>query len=193
MSRKRRHNASVLAHRASPHLDAHERSVRSSWDYRRREPADLREAVRMVRRAYADEVPESLHYGPDVVGEGGTPRFTNQAENYLFGKPTPSPRLDPETHLPDAVDWYPSPFRAALYAMENAPDSASRRRAAIVRHVTIGQLSPYQAALEEKAHPDDARLVAENALRCFLRSMSDMRVHPAVRDPDLAPRETTAA
>jgi hypothetical protein len=193
VSRKRRHNASVLAHRSSPHLEAHEQSVRSSWDYRRREPANLREAVHQVRKAYADEVPESLHYGPDVVGDGGTPRFTDRAENYLFGKADPNPRLDPETHLPDAVDWYPSPFRAALDRMEHAIDSASRRRAAIVRHVTIGQMSPVEAAIAEKAHPDDARLVAENALRCFLRDMTDMRVHPAVRDPDLAPQETTAA
>jgi hypothetical protein len=78
-------NAEALMRRSAPYTAASDTSFRVSWDFHRREPADLREAVRMARRAYADEIPQTLHEGPDSIGEGGTPRMTAKAEGYIFG------------------------------------------------------------------------------------------------------------
>jgi hypothetical protein len=78
-------NAEALARRGLPYSAASGASFRVQWDWHRREPRDLREAVRMVRKAYADEVPTKLHDGPDAIGPDGTPRMTARAEGYIFG------------------------------------------------------------------------------------------------------------
>jgi hypothetical protein len=178
-------NAEALDRRDRPYAVVTEASRAVAWDYRRRAPLDLRDAVRRARRAYADEVPAKLHDGPDAIGEDGTPRMTARAVAYIFGAPDSSDmRFDPETHLPDAISFYHSPFRATLATLERG-DHAERRRARIVAHITIGQRGPTEAAIAEGAHPLDAKLVAFDALASFLRSMSDVRVHASSRTPSV--------
>ena len=197
-------NALALERRGRTYADANAASITLSWDWRKREPRDLREAVRMVRQAYADEVPAKMHNSE--LADDGTPRMTPQAEGYIFGNPTRTDaggraqcvvdcRFHPdnvfgdlseggrhhEPHCPAHPDnrpllsYYLTPFRATLADMERG-DPQCQRRAAIVRHVTIGSQGPQEAAIAEKAHPFDAKLVAEDALRAFIRRLSDVRV-----------------
>jgi hypothetical protein len=169
-------------------------SFRIQWDMHRREPRDLRDAVRMARKAYVDEVPDKLHDA--AIGDDGTPRMTRKAEGYIFGHAqsddAPKGKCDcklvQDEHFAHAVDcpahpqnrplvgYYHAPFRACLDAMAHG-DASSRRRAAIVSHVTIGSQKPGEAAIAEGAHPLDAKLVAWDALCSFLRSMTDLRLH----------------
>lgn len=170
-------NAEALLRRPTPYIDPHEASVRQAWDYRAREPANLREAVRMVRRAYADEVPGKLHEGPHSIGEGGTPKMTNRAEGYLFGSPSLSDaRRNPETGEWDALSYFHSPFRAALDNLAHG-DEAERKRGAIVQHVTIGGQGPAEAAIKEGVPSWCAKLVAAEVLSAFLRNLSDVKLN----------------
>lgn len=165
-------NAEALARRDAGYAVPHEVSLARSWDFRRREPTDLREAVRMVRRAYADEVPARLHEGPDSIGPDGTPKMTARAEGYIFGSPQGSDRSDPD----QLVSFYHSPFRARLSQLERG-DETERKHAALVAHVTIGGQGPREAAIAEGVPPWCARIVAEDAIRAFLRSISDLKLH----------------
>lgn len=170
-------NAEALARRGAPFSAPSEASFRVAWDYRQREPADLREAVRAVRAAYADEVPTKLHEGCDSIGEGGTPKMTPRAEGYLFGSPgSDDAARNPETGERDAVGYFHSPFRARLDEMTRG-DEASRKRAAIVAHITIGSQGPVTAAIAEGVPSWCAKLVAEDAIRAFLRRLTDIRIH----------------
>lgn len=162
-------NAEALARRGTPYSAASGVSFTVQWDWHKREPKDLREAVRLCRKAYVDEVPTRLH--EHQIGEGGTPQMTSEAVRYLD---SPGASDAPRGERP-LVSHYLTPFRAALDRLDKGSPS-ERRRAAIVRHVTIGSQSPVQAAVAERAHPFDAKLVAEDALRSFLRTMSDLRI-----------------
>lgn len=197
-------NAEALARRSAPYTEAHQGSMTFAWDWQKREPANLRDAVRACRRAYADEVPYRLTEGPDSIGDDGTPRFSSQAESYIFGSPT---RTDAgfvagcscghgtgnaNHHAEDCpsnprnrplVSFYVSPFRATLANMERGPEPEAKR-AAIVRHVTIGSQGPQEAAIAEGVPAWCAKTIAEDALRSFLRRLTDIRVD--------APRETAA-
>ena len=169
-------NAEALARRSAPWGSDNHATVSVAWDYRRREPTDLRDAVRQARRAYADEIPTKLHDGPDAIGPDGTPRFAARAEGYIFGSPTSSDaKRDPETGEWDAVSYYHAPFRATLERFRSG-DACRQRQGRIVEHITIGQQGASAAATAEGAHPLDANHVAELALRQFLRSLSDMKV-----------------
>lgn len=180
-------NAEALARRGAPYTAASETSLRVQWDWHRREPADLREATRMARKAYADEVPERLHDGPSAIGEDGTPRMSARAVGYIFGSEFGDDATrDPETGERDLVGWYYAPFRAHLAALYGSHDKhpedyictdATHRRAAIVRHVTLGSQGPMQAAIIEGVPSWCAKLVAEDALRSFLRGLTDLRLH----------------
>lgn len=174
-------NAEALARRGAPYAGSSDASFRQAWDWRRREPVNLREAVRMVRRAYADEVPAKLHEGPDSIGEGGTPKMTARAEGYIFGSPRGSDvRHDPETGQPDLISYYHSPFRARLDELAHGDDT-QRLIAQIVSHVTIGGRGPKEAAIEEGVLGACAHWVAEAAIRAFLRGITDLKLH--VREP----------
>jgi len=142
-----------------------------SYDYHRREPETLREAVHRIQRAYADEVPTKLHDAQ--IGDDGTPKMTARAEGYIFGNASADDAPKGEAPL---VAYYLTPFRATLATMEGA-DEASRRRARIVQHITFGGMRPVEAALTEGAHRLDAKLVVFDALCSFLRSMTDMKVN----------------
>lgn len=187
-------NAEALARRSAPHTEASGESFRVRWDWHRREPADLREAVRLARRAYADEVPDKLHNGRNsgtpALAEDGSPRMTAKAEGYIFGPPgADDAARDPETGQRDLVGYHYTPFRATLERMEHG-DEPSRKRAAIVTHVTMGSQGPMQAAIAEGVPSWCAKVVAEDALRSFLRSMTDLRLH---LPPEGAIAEATAA
>jgi hypothetical protein len=55
--------------------------------------------------------------------------------------------------------------------------NAEHRRAAVVSHVSIGSQGPVEAAMAEGVPAWCAKVVAEDALRSFLRSMTDLRLH----------------
>ena len=185
-------NAEALARRDSPYTGQHAASTSVAWDYRRRQPDDLRSAERAVRQAYADEVPTKLHEGYDSIGEGGTPKMTARAEGYLFGSPTSDDAgRDAETGQRDVVGYYHAPFRAALWHMAHSSREAHRRHAAIVSHVTIGQQSGVAAAIAEGVPSWCAGTVAMAALRAFLSQMSSLTVHTNTGVP--VAETTTAA
>lgn len=162
-------NAEALANRGRTYAGQYDASVKWAYDYHRREPRDLREATRIVRAAYADEVPLKLH--DHQIGEGGTPQMTAAAVRYLD---SPGATDAPPGERP-LVSHYLTPFRAALTRLENGSPS-ERRRARIVRHVTVGAMSPAEAARAERAHPDDAKDVAWLVLSAFIRTLSDLRI-----------------
>jgi len=170
-------NADALARRAAPYASESASSFRVAWDFRSREPADLRECVRMIRRAYSDEVPSRIHEGYDSIGIDGTPKWTTKAEGYIFGSPSgDDSRRNPETGERDVVGYFHSPFRATLDNMAHG-DESSRRLGRIVAHVAIGSQGPVDAAISEGAHPLDAKDTAERALRACLRNLSAIRLH----------------
>jgi hypothetical protein len=190
-------NADALARRGRTYADANAASWSLSMDYHKRQPRDLRDAVRMCRRAYADEIPTRMHN--QDLADDGTPRMTPQAEAFIFGSPTwtdagrseacscGKPERDVRgivmaIHARDcpalgnhAEAFYLTPFRATLATMERASEPESRR-AAIVGHVTIGSQGPKEAAIAEGVPSWCAATVAEDALRSFLRRLSDVRV-----------------
>jgi hypothetical protein len=131
----------------------------------------------MVRAAYSSEVPSKLHDGPDVIGPDGTPRMTARAEGYIFG----NGRAD-DAENGDMIGYYHAPFRARLAEMSSG-DERERKRAAIVSHVSIGSQPPVEAAISEGVPAWCAKLVAEDALRFFLHSMSDLRLHLPSTEP----------
>lgn len=170
-------NAEALARRGMPYATTNAESLRFAWDYRQRQPRDLREAVRAVRRAYQDEVPVRLHEGPDDIGEDGTPKWAPRAEGYVFGPSTADDGgRDAETGERDPVAWYRTPFRATMDRMGHAQDEARRHHAAIVAHVTIGGQEARDAAITEGVPTWCAGLVAETAIRSFLANLSDLKV-----------------
>jgi hypothetical protein len=189
-------NAEALVRRSAPYSEAHRMSVSVAYDWTKRQPESLRDAVRMVRRAYADEVPTRLTEGPGSIGDDGAPRFAPEATSYIFGNAqqtdagrprcicAESRRLIPGPHAgecpadPDnqpIMSYYLAPFRATLDLMARG-DEPNRKRAAIVSHITIGSQGPQEAAIAEDVPMWCAKLVALDALTSFLRRLSDVRV-----------------
>lgn len=197
-------NADALANRGRTYADPNAASFRIQWDWNRREPKNLREAVHMVRKAYQDEVPTAIHEGPDSIGEGGTPKYRETFLRYM-DSPTAtdagravcatSCRFHPdnvfgalsdggrnhESHCPahpsnrPLVAYHLTPFRATLSDMERGP-SGTAKRAEIVRRITIGSQGPKEAAIAAGVPDWCAGLVAEDSLRAFLRRHSDLRL-----------------
>lgn len=169
-------NAEALVRRSSPYTAASEASFRVAWDITKREPDSLREAVRLVRKAYADEVPEKLH--DSAIGDDGAPRMNARAVGYIFGSNTSDDAgRDPESGERDLVGYYYSPFRANLANMARGSET-NKVYAAIVQTITIGGQGPREAALSAGVRPEClAKSVALMALRAFLRSMTDVAVH----------------
>ena len=177
-------NADALARRERTYTTPHETTVRLRWGGYR-EPRDLHEAVDLVRRAHADEVPDKLHDGPDAIGDDGTPRMTSRAMGYIFGDPRADDAAwDPETGQRDLSGWHFTPFRAELARLEHGAES-ERKRAAIVSHVSIGSMGAQRAAVEEGVPHWCAKIVALDVLCSFLRGMSDLSIHaPRVQESD---------
>jgi len=169
-------NAEALARRSSPYSAASETSFRIQWTNKHREVDNLGDAVRVVRRAYADEVPDKLH--DSAIGEDGTPRMNARAVGYIFGDPrSDDAGKDPETGERDMMGYHFTPFRACLATMQHGSDQ-QRVYAAIVSSITIGGQGPREAALSAGVKPEAmAKGVALMALRSFLRSLTDVRLH----------------
>jgi hypothetical protein len=165
----RRAVATARRRRELPYSEAHQRSVRAAWDGRWRRPRDLRHAVRLVRAAWIAETPVALHDG--AIGEDGNPRLTAEAWRFVFGSPGQIERPDPG----DRVAFRLTPFRATLYTFRGG-DPKQQAQARIVTAVTAGEMNPGAAAAGEGVPLWCAKDVAEQALRAFLASMSDVVV-----------------
>jgi hypothetical protein len=161
----------VAKGRSSPYEAENAQSIAAAWDVSRRQPRDLREAAHYIRRAYADEVPARLH--ERELAPDGTPRMTAKAVGYIFGAATYTARPDNE----GSVSFYATPFRATLASIE-AGDAKAQDVAAIVRHVAIGGDSPVEAAIKVGIPYAWAAVVAEIALRTFLRMLSSLHIEP---------------
>jgi hypothetical protein len=163
----------ALYRRESPYTEASGVSFRVKWDWTKREPRNVNEAVRMVRQAYSDEVPGRLHEGPDAIGEGGTPKMDVRAEAYIFGDDRAGhERPDPETGELPLVDFYRTPFRAALSAWQaNKP-----AHAAVISAIALGGHGPMQATIDVGVPAPFAMVVADDTLRCFIRAMTDVKL-----------------
>lgn len=167
-------NAEALARRERTYSEASGVSFRIRWDWHNREPRDLREAVRMARAAYADEVPTRLHNRD--LEDDGTPDMTPQAEGYIFGSATAGEASRSEIDQP-ALDFYRTPCRAAIALLRRQ----SALRADLVQRVAVGEHRPIDsavaAAMSVGVPRDFAYEVAESTLRAFLRNLTDIKVH----------------
>ena len=161
-------NAEALDRRERTYSEASGQSFRVSWDWHNREPRDLREATRMVRAAYADEVPARLHN--QDLADDGTPKMTPQAEGYIFGSDTAGEARKDEEPI---VDFYRTPFRASLHNLTRH----SVPRANLIARVAIAGESPVQAAVTVGVPQWCAAIVVEDVLRAFLRNLTDIKVH----------------
>ena len=172
-------NAEALARRSATYADEHARSWEVRFNRPSHERRTLRDTIRDLRRAYADEVPTRMHVH-DVDG-GGTPAMSPEFKAYLMGSEFATDRRDEGT-----TEVYTTPFRAALAAMARASDEGTRHRASIAGHVVVAGMGPVEAALAEGVPDWCAKDVAEKALTVFARRLSDVRL-------ELGRREETAA
>ena len=164
-------NAEALTRRSNPYTEASEASIRLHWSERTYDGYSLRDLVRAARAAYADEVPDKLH--DSALADDGTPRMSSQAVGYIFGSAFSS-----DAKSDEMVSYYHRPFRATLERLtRTGGPEGERRRAAIVAHITIGSQGPVEAAMQEDVPRWCAKLVAEDALRSFLRGMTDLKLH----------------
>jgi len=162
-------NADALARRSATYADEHAKSWEVRFDRPSHEPRDLRELVRCLRRAYADEVPARMHTAQ--VDAGGTPAYAPEFARYLYGSDFAT-----DQHDEAATETYLTPFRRALASMDVAADEGTRRRAWIVGHVVLGDAGPAEAAMIEGVPEWCAKDVAEKALSVFWRRLSDVRL-----------------
>jgi hypothetical protein len=154
-------NAEALARRAAPYSAASDITFRIAWDWHKREPRGLRDAADMLRRAYADEVPTRLHNRD--LADDGTPHMTPQAEGFIFEDARKTTDED------GAIAYYRTPVRAAMANLEGP-------RRQLVQKVATGEMHPFQAA-QSLGVPDwCCKMVAEEVLRSFMRSLSDIKI-----------------
>lgn len=158
-------NAEALARRSTTYADEHARTWQVRFD-RATPPPGLRALVIDLRRAYQDEVPETLHV--HAVDEGGTPAYTGAFAAFLYASPA----------VTDEDGWYRTPFRRCLAAMTQGGEPAARTMGAIVAHVTVGGEDPEDAVAREFAdlEPWAARAVAQRALTVFWKRCADVRL-----------------
>lgn len=175
-------NAEALHRRDHTYTEASSASFTVAWDWHNRQPQDLREAVRMVRQAYADEVPTKLHEGPDSIGDDGTPKMAARAMGYIFGSPWADDAKRGEDPL---ITYLQAPFRALLADWQrHRPEYAK-----IVSHVAIGRMPPRMAAELESVPAYCSKIVATDALFSFLAKLTDIKVNA----PRYVDEDTTAA
>jgi hypothetical protein len=163
-------NADALARRSATYADQHAASWSVRFDRPTHEPKSLRGYVNELRDAYEAEVPSRMHRH-DVDG-GGTPAFTAALEAWLWGSPF---TLDNETGA------YRSPFRACLAGMQRSADERTRKRSAIVAHITVGGSSATEAAIAEGVPSWCAEMVAYEALQVTWRRLTSAPI-ARVRD-----------
>ena len=168
-------NAEALTRRSSTYADDHAKSWEVRFD--RQPPRSLRQLVRDLRRACADEVPTRIHSRD--TDEGGDPAWAPEFTRYITGSDFATDRGDD-----GSTEVYLTPYRAAIAAMRNGKDEATRRRCAIVEHVVAGS-DPVEAAMIEGVPEWCAKDVAIRALGIFWVRYSDVRL-------DLRRTETAA-
>jgi len=175
-------NAEALARRSAPYTAASDASFRIKWGGQHREVDNLGDAVRVVRRAFADEIPEKMHDGLSYLADDGTPRMNARAVGYIFGEPD-SDDAGPD----DLMGYHFTPVRAQLYRMAHGQPT-ERVYATIVAKITVGGQGPREAALAAGVLPEAiAKGVALMALRAFLRGLTDIKLHPPrIREADNA-------
>jgi hypothetical protein len=132
---------------------------------RRAAPRDLRDLVRQLRRAYADEVPTRIHV--HQTDAGGDPAWSPEFTRYLVAS-------DGATERDDNV--YLTPFRAALAAMRRSSDPTTLNRAVLVARVVLSDHAPAEAAISMGVPDWCAKTVAADALRVFWDRLSDVRL-----------------
>lgn len=160
---------SIAEARSRTYADDHALSITVKFDRPSHEPRSLREYVRTLRKAYADEVPTRLH--SHETDEGGDPAWSPEFTRYLTGSDFTTDRADV-----GATEVYVTPFRACMAAMTRSSDEATRRRAAIIRHSVMGDSGPVEAAMIEGVPEWCAKIVAREAHAVFWRRLSDVRL-----------------
>lgn len=158
--------------RETPYSEAHRNSYTLKME--RTQPPRLRELVRMLRKAYADEVPSRIHSRD--TDAGGDPAWSPEFTRYLTGSDWATDKDD---------DTYTTPVRACYSAMSRSSSEGTRRRAAIVFRVVVAGTDPAEAAMIEGAPEWDASACARRALELFWTRLSDVRL-------DLRKTETAA-
>lgn len=158
-------NAEALARRESTWTAAHAATWEARFD-RGTPPADLRPIVIELRRAYRDEVPQTLH--KHAVDDGGMPAYSGEFAAFLYASPSAT----------DEEGWYRTPVRRALAAMTRSEEEATRQMGRIAAHVTVGGDSPEDAVSREIGglHPWAARAIAHRALTVFWKRCVDVRL-----------------
>lgn len=151
-----------------PYTEAHRNSYTLKMQ-RTDPPATLRDLVRDLRTAYADEVPSRIHSRD--TDAGGDPAWSPEFTRYLTGSDFATDTRDEGT-----TEVYLTPFRACISAMGRSSDEATRRRAAIVGHITFGNFGPVEAAMMEGAPEWDAKSCAQRSLELFWKRLSDVRL-----------------
>jgi len=161
-------NAEALARRSSTYADEHAASWQVRFNRPSHERRSLRDLVRDLRRAYADEVPSRMHVH-DVDG-GGTPALSPEFKAYLYGSDTATDRHDDGT-----TEVFVTAFRAALLAMfGHSPAMAQRGK--LVEAVVITGLGPLDAAIALGVPDWCAKDVAEKSLDIFWKRLSDVKL-----------------
>lgn len=149
-------NAEALARRSTTYADEHARSW--SVAFARSEPTSLRDLVRDLRRAYADDMPGKMHVGH--VDGGGTPAYAGEFASLIYGSPRATDHGDE-----GASPIYQTPCRAAI-------DKLAGTHEAIVKAVVVAGLGPVEAAVAAGIPEDVAKLTTDGVLRRFWRMMS---------------------
>lgn len=163
------------AMREAPYTEAHRNSYTLKME-RTSPPDTLRELVHDLRKAYADEVPTRLH--SHDTDAGGDPAWSPEFTRYLTGSDFSTDRRDEGT-----TEVYLTPFRACMAGMERSSDESTRRRAAIVGHVTFGNFGPVESAMMEGVPEWCAKIVARDAHSVFWRRLSDVRLDLRQKEP----------
>jgi hypothetical protein len=107
-------NSAALYGRDRTYSTAHRMSVTVSQDYRKRQPRDLREAVKMARALYADEVPTKLHegrnHGTPSLAADGSPKFAPMVTSYIFGSANATDAGHPKCQCPAMAEAFGPPY-----------------------------------------------------------------------------------
>ena len=163
-------NAEALARRSSTYADQHAASWQVRFNRPSHERRSLRDLVRDLRRAYADEVPSRMHVH-DVDG-GGTPALSPEFKAYLMGPDDATDKRDDGT---TEILWWP--FRTALQKMLAETDAGMVQRARLTEAVVVTGLGPIDAAIALGVPDWAARDVAEKSLEIFWKRLSDVKLY----------------
>lgn len=162
-------NAEALARRGTTYADEHAASWQVRFNRPSHETRSLRDLVRDLRRAYADEVPSRIHV--HETDAGGDPAWSPEFTRYITAGDGATDRRDAGT-----TEIYVTPFRACLDTMSRATDPSSQKRATLVQLCIVGDASPIEAAMAMGVPAWCAKVVAKDALEVFMRRLSDIRL-----------------